>query len=117
MVGCYTKDTMRPLLMLIRRDVHQLEYDPQTQYRFHFTLTWMWFITMIALPFVPELWGHNMPALIIQEISLWANFATHFGAMSAALAAKHTGKNIVRHDTKPAAVPVTIFEPDSDQAA
>jgi hypothetical protein len=28
--------------------------------------------------------------LLILEVSLWANFATHFGAMSSALAAKNT---------------------------
>lgn len=76
--------------MFIRRDVHQLEYDPAMQYRFHFALTWFWFLTMVALPFVPVLWGHTLPALVVQEISLWANFATHFGAMSAALAAQQT---------------------------
>lgn len=76
--------------MLFRRDIHRLEYDPAAQYRFHFVLTWTWFLTMIGLPFLPSLWGHNLPALIIQEISLWANFATHFGGMSAALAARQT---------------------------
>jgi hypothetical protein len=81
---------MRMLLMLLRRDVHQLEYDPAMQYRFHFALTWFWFLTMVALPFVPVLWGHTLPALVVQEISLWANFATHFGSMSSALAAQQT---------------------------
>jgi hypothetical protein len=78
-----------PILMFIRRDIHQLEYDPATQYRFHFALTWFWFLTMVGLPFVPKLWGNTLPALVVQEISLWANFATHFGSMSSALAAKH----------------------------
>jgi hypothetical protein len=32
----------------------------------------------------------DLSALLIEEISLWANFATHFGAMSAALAAQNT---------------------------
>jgi hypothetical protein len=81
---------MKHLLLLFRRDIHALEYDPAAQYKFHFFWTWVWFLAMIALPFFPTLWGYSVPALIIQEISLWANFATHFGAMSAALAAKHT---------------------------
>lgn len=83
----------KTLLMLFRRDIHQLEYEPATQYRFHFALTWFWAVTMVALPFIPVLYGHQLPALVVQEISLWANFATHFGAMSAALAAKQ-GKEI-----------------------
>lgn len=78
----------KAVLMLFAGNIHDLEYDPRTQYKFHQRLTWLWFITMIILPFGPTLWAHSISALIIQEISLWANFATHFGAMSAAIAAK-----------------------------
>ena len=76
--------------MLVKHNIHELEYDPSAQYRFHFVLTWTWFLSMAALPFVSPLWGHSLPSLIVEEISLWANFATHFGAMSSALAAKQT---------------------------
>ena len=78
---------MKHLVLLFKRDVEQLEYDPGTQYRFHFVAAWFWFATMIAVPFVPVL-RHPILSLLIMEASLWANFATHFGAMSAALAAK-----------------------------
>jgi len=80
----------KTLVMMFRRDIHRLEYDPFAQYRFHFVLTWFWFLSMIRLPLVPKLYDYDLPALIIQEISLWANVATHFGAMSAAIAAKQT---------------------------
>lgn len=72
---------------LLARKVHGLEYDPHIQYRFHQTFAILWFCALWVLPFFPKLYGHSVSALIIQEISLWANFATDFGAMSAALAA------------------------------
>ena len=84
---------MRPLIMLFRRDIRKLEYDPATQYRFHFTATWTW---LTSMPLTAAIfWPHSLAQLaqlLILEISLWANVATHFGAMSAALAAKQTGQ-------------------------
>jgi hypothetical protein len=79
---------MQQLLLLFKRDITRLEYDPATQYRFHFAATWLWFVAIVVVPFFPSLYAHQLPALIIQEVSLWANFATHFGSMSSALAAK-----------------------------
>lgn len=79
-----------PLVMLFTRDVNKLEHDPASQYKFNRFWAIIWGILMISVPFVPKLYGHNSSALIIQEISLWANFATHFGAMSGALAAMNT---------------------------
>lgn len=75
-------------------DVHNLEYNAATQYKFHFFWAWTWFAVLIAIPFFPQAWGHSISALIIQEVSLWANFATHFGSMSSALAAKHQESKI-----------------------
>lgn len=76
-----------PSLMLVTKDIHNLEYDPKTQYRFHRAWALFWFTTMLIVPFFNSL-RSSIPALLILEASLWANFATHFGAMSAALAAK-----------------------------
>lgn len=70
-----------------RKEVHHLEYDPVTQFKFHFFWTWTWFIILIIIPFVPTLYAHSLSALIIQEVSMWANFVSHFTAMSASLAA------------------------------
>lgn len=82
---------MRHLLLLLKRDIHQLEYDPATQYRFHFWATWFWLFNMplvlVLLICFQKFW--LLIALVyITEISLWALVATHLGAMSAALAAK-----------------------------
>lgn len=82
-----------PFLMLIRRDIHALEYSASTQYRFNQVWAWLWFTTMVIVPFIPVL-RESIAALLILEASLWANFATHFGGMSAALASKNSGSGV-----------------------
>lgn len=84
------------LKLMFTTDVHNLEYDAATQYKFHFFWAWFWFLVLIAIPFIPQAWGHSTSALIIQEVSLWANFATHFGAMSAALAARQQENKLIK---------------------
>lgn len=79
---------LKHLKLMITTDIHDLEYNASAQYKFHFYCAWIWFLILLAIPFIPQAWGHSISALIIQEMSLWANFATHFGAMSSALAAK-----------------------------
>jgi len=83
-----------PPVMFILKDVQHLEHDPHSQYRFNRFWALMWGIGIIVIPFFPTLYAHTLSALIIQEISLWANFATHFGAMSAALAASNTTQDV-----------------------
>ena len=80
--------------MFFKRDVIKLEHDPEAQYKFNRLWAIIWFLTMVGIPFIPTLYAHQISALLIQEISLWANFATHFGAMSAALAAMQTSKTV-----------------------
>jgi hypothetical protein len=65
--------------------LRELEEDAQAQAKFHLILAWFWGVSMIGIVFVRVLW-QNYPALVIEEISLWANFATHLGALSAAQA-------------------------------
>lgn len=72
---------------LFNKDVHKLEYDPKTQYNFHRIAAFIWVLAMIGVPFWGWLWGHNVGILIILEVSLYANFATEFGSVSAAEAA------------------------------
>ncbi len=71
---------------------HRMETDPHLQLRFHGFFTAFWALAMIVLPFVSALWV-NYPALVIEEVSLWANAATHFGAMSSAIAAIRADPN------------------------
>lgn len=74
--------------MSFKSSIHNFESNPQTQFKFHLRMTVFWVITMVAIPFVPALYGHGIAPLIIEEISLYANAATEYGAMSAAIAAQ-----------------------------
>ncbi len=74
---------------ILRNNIHQLAYDPQTQYRYHLAMARYWalnFPVIIALFFfLPHLWVAI--ALFINTIySLYANLATDFGAVPASYA-------------------------------
>ena len=84
-----------PLMMVLFKDVNLLEHDPGSQYKFNRFWAFVWFSCIIAVPFMPRLYGHNIGTLIIIEVSLWANFASHFGNMSSALAAMNTTKTVL----------------------
>ena len=83
-----------PIVMFFVRDLDKLENDAATQYSFNRFWAVIWFCAIVAVPFIPRLYTHDIGVLIIIEISLWANFATHFGAMSSALAARNTSKTV-----------------------
>ncbi len=72
--------------MLRPRFIDQFENDARTQVKFHIFMAWVWFACMVLIPFVPVLWGWTLPALIIQEVSLYANWSTEIGALTAAQA-------------------------------
>lgn len=86
-----------PLVLIFARDVNKLEHDPVAQYRFNRFCAIFWGIQIFLLPvtvfFWPSLWL-RIEFFYVTEASLWANFATHFGAMSAALAAMNSDKTI-----------------------
>jgi hypothetical protein len=82
-----------PPLMLLMKDINNLEHDAASQYKFNRFWAILWSLVMVGVPFIPEL-RHPLLSLLIMEASLWANFATHFGAMSAALAAMNTSQTV-----------------------
>lgn len=71
--------------------IHSFESNPKTQLKFHTIMAVVWLGAMTVIPFVPVLYGHGIAPLIIEEISLYANFATEYGAVSAAIAAIKEG--------------------------
>lgn len=91
---------------LFNKDLHKLEYDAKTQYNFHRIMAVAWVLAGIGVVFVPSLWSHSIGILVVLEVSLYANFATEFGSMSAAEAAMAPGAstNVVT----PAALPGTV---------
>ncbi len=67
--------------------VKDLENDAKTQAKFHLFMAWFWLLAMGIVPFMPTFQGvAQLAALLIMEVSLYANFATEFGSLSASQA-------------------------------
>ena len=74
----------------LRAVIHDLEYNPRTQYTVHIRAAYFWLVSAIPIlilffgfPTEWLAWG----VLVTLLYSLYANFATDYGAASAALAA------------------------------
>lgn len=86
-----------PLMMVLFKDVNLLEHDAGTQYKFNRWWAIFWLLQMICLPVFILTWNTlwlKIDFFYVTEASLWANFSTHFGAMSSALAARNTSKTV-----------------------
>lgn len=95
------------LWRVLRRDVHDLEYNPRVQFKWHLVMTITWFIAMclFTVSWVATAGfgsGFTNPSLWLLFFTLWvslyANFATDYDAMSAALAA-YTAADIKKAET------------------
>lgn len=75
---------------LVRNEAHLLEFDPTTQWRLHRRMAWYWLANfpVVAVLFFgyPRLWV-GVGLLLNTFYSLYANFATDFGAIPASYAA------------------------------
>ena len=75
----------------VKHIVHDFEYDPKVQYKVHLVAMWVWTFSMITVvclfTFANHFW-QVVSVLYLVLISLYANWATDYGAMSAALAAQ-----------------------------
>ncbi len=85
------------LHVLHPRFIQQFQDDAKTQVKFHIIMAWVWFAVGCLIPFFPVLYGYALPALLIQEISLYANWATELGALAAAQASLKADKPLVSH--------------------
>jgi hypothetical protein len=83
--------------------IKDFETNPAVQYRIHMTFTYIWLVNMaVALAvfiFAPRFW-QTASVLYLVLVSLYANFATDYGAVSAAIAAG-TAKDIPPPDRPP----------------
>ena len=69
----------------------QLIPNPKHQLAFHTFMSGFWLIMMIIIPFIHTFQGSsNLAALLIMEVSLYANFATEFGSIAATQASVNT---------------------------
>lgn len=66
---------------------HKFEYDPEFQTQFHLTMSYIWLANMVLASivffFAPGLWS-TASIFYLVIVSLYANFATDYGAVSAA---------------------------------
>lgn len=70
--------------------IHDLEYNPQTQYKIHLYAAMFWIfnavIVTLAMVLFNDFW-QQIAVFYVAIVSLYSNFATDYGAMSASLAA------------------------------
>jgi hypothetical protein len=75
----------------VKHIVKDFEYNPITQYKVHLVAMWVWTASMVTVvclfTFANHFW-QIVSVLYLVLISLYANWATDYGAMSAALAAQ-----------------------------
>lgn len=87
--------SFKHLRLLVTKDIDKLEHDPKAQYTFNLWALWIWLVQMplvlVLLLFFNRFWI-QISVVYIAEASVWALVATHFGAMSAALAANQQNK-------------------------
>lgn len=87
----------------LRHIIRSFESDPAVQYRIHMTFTYFWLVNMaLALAvflFAQGIW-QRASVLYLVLVSLYANFATDYGAVSAAEAAA-AGQAVVVKDVLP----------------
>ena len=83
-----------PLTMFLVRDIGNLEHSAVTQYKFNRFWSAIWFVSLVSIPFIPKLYDYNIGTMLVLEVSLWANFATHFSGMSSAIAGMNTTKTV-----------------------
>ena len=78
------------LYHLLKNDVHKLEYDPKAQFEFHRKMSFFWVANFIAVlvvyTWLGGVWA-KLSVLYLVLVSLYANFATDYGAMPGSHAA------------------------------
>lgn len=74
----------------VKHFIKDFETNPRLQYRIHMTFTYVWLLNMVFVVavflFLPRVWA-ALSVLYLLLVSLYANFATDYGAVSSAIAA------------------------------
>lgn len=77
--------------------IKNFESDPITQYKIHMFFTYAWLVNMViaisVFMFAQPFW-QRFSVLYLVVVSLYANFATDYGAVSAAEAASVTPSKV-----------------------
>ena len=88
---------------LVKNDVHKLTYDPISQFDFHRRMSFFWIcnagLVGLVYFFLNSTW-QKFSVMYLIYVSLYANFATDYGAMPSSHAAIK-GDEIEAAQTKP----------------
>ena len=78
------------LYHLLKNDVHKLEYDPKAQFEFHRRMSFFWIfnvVIVLGLDLALNPFWQKISIVYLTLVSLYANFATDYGALPGAHAA------------------------------
>ena len=92
-----------------RRLIHGLEYNPRLQFRFHLVAIIFWIVNVFAATSFMILDPHEWTRFAVYYVlllSLYANADTDYDAMTASLAAMHSGDLL--EESRAAAVSVIV---------
>lgn len=85
-------DSLKADVLKLQALKHKFEYDPAFQTKFHLRMTYFWLFNMIGVTTVfiaaPGVWA-QISLLYLVLVSLYANAATDYGAVSASEASEH----------------------------
>lgn len=76
----------------IRHLIHDFEYNPTVQFRFHLIAMIFWILNLVAGTAVMILFPHwwlEIGVFYVFVVSIYANWDTDYDAVSASLAARH----------------------------
>lgn len=116
---------MNPITMLyhlLKNDAHRLEYDPAVQWKFHRKMSWYWVlnfpVVFILFFFFPKIWV-GVGLLLNTFYSLYANFATDYGAIPSSYAAMKADEIAARqkHQKLPTHAKKAVFDETAAEAA
>ena len=99
----------------VKHVLHDFEENPATQVKFHWFMMIFWMVNAVVGGVVATLWPHTWVAigvLYVFLLSIYANWDTDYGAVSAAQASQH-GEFLVQQSGKvPVQVSVDTIVPD-----
>ena len=108
-----------------RKVFHDLETNPQTQITFHFIMMAFWVINFVAGAIVVALFPHlwiTIGVFYVFSLSIYANFDTDYGAVSAAQAYLYsesvsTSLKVEVSDSSPQTIDVVMEQTESHVAS
>jgi hypothetical protein len=101
----------------IKHLLHDFEENPATQVKFHWFMMIFWIVNLLIgvalLVLAPHLWI-AIGVFYVFALSIYANWDTDYGAVSAAQASLHSEYLVQEHNKQPVQVAVEKLPNDGD---